>query len=73
MSTVRECRTYWKDGSKVWRLDDITILADEPYYHLKLVQGKNALEKQVVDSTWFDRKNQVVRARVWRKVKASHG
>lgn len=69
-----ECRTYWKDGSRVWRLDAITLIADEPYYHLKLVQGKHLFAKyRVVDSTWFDRKTQVVHARVWRKVKADHG
>lgn len=48
-----ELKSRWKDMDRVWELVDITIMAEEPYYHLKLVSGWYSMPTRVVDSMWF--------------------
>lgn len=67
--TDKKCGTYWKDGPRVWKLEDICILAEEPYFHLELVQGKHPFaDHWVVDEYWFEGKIEVKSARVGFKV-----
>jgi len=46
-------KSQWKDGTRVWALIDITILAEEPYYHLRLVKGRHKYSERVVEDIWF--------------------
>jgi len=67
--TDKELGTYWKEGRLVWKLVDITVQAEEPYFHLRLVKGKHIFaNNRVVYSSFFDDAVQVKRARVWRRV-----
>jgi hypothetical protein len=64
-------RTYWKEGSRIWLLVDISTQAEEPYFHLELVKGSHIFPKRVVDEVFFWSAVEVNRARVWRKVKGN--
>lgn len=46
-------KSLWKEGSRVWKVVDTTILAEEPYYHLKLVKGRHSMPTRVVYDIWF--------------------
>ena len=32
---------------------NITLMAEEPYYHLKLISGKHPYPERVVEDVWF--------------------
>jgi hypothetical protein len=52
-------KSQWKDGTRVWALIDITILAEEPYYHLRLVKGRHKHSERVVEDVWFRGKTEL--------------
>jgi DNA repair ATPase RecN len=48
-----ELKSRWKDSTRVWEVVDITVQAEEPYYHLKLISGWYSMSTRVVEDVWF--------------------
>ena len=49
-------KSRWSDGSRVWLVVDVTMQAEENYYHIRPLRGYS---RRVVDETWFFGKTQV--------------
>jgi hypothetical protein len=55
-----ELKSLWRDGTRLWEVVDITIMAEEPYFHLKLLKGRHPMPTRVVGDVWFwDKKSEV--------------
>lgn len=54
-----ELKSRWEDETRIWEVVDITTLAEEPYYHLKLVKGRHPMPERVVEDVWFRGKVEV--------------
>ena len=52
--------SQWKDGRRVWVVTDVTMLAEQNFFHLKLVKGKHRFGVHwVVEGFWFEDKKEV--------------